>query len=250
MAILNPNQTALLSVDNTKAFQDPQLNEMPVEGWEKAAQWTARAIEEVKQRGVEEIINTIEEHPIWHVSFASSFVWKVPFDGTPRQENMVTYEEVKNWTKDENYISWTAWFNLKELQAYLKEVWTQVLWPDHSVEWTEWVELIDPLEENMFKKKFIKWTEADREAYSAFENTWLDEYLKWQGIKNVLIWWLVTEVCINATARAAFSRGYQTFIMKDAIKALDEQNGRNYIESMLENDIEVYTIDDLKRMLE
>ena len=248
MTKLDRNKTALVSVDNTRAFQDPELWEMPVEWWEQAAKWTYQLIQQFGDR-ILALINTTEEHPQGHISFASSLEGKQPFDGELKDVNTVRWEEVRNRDEQNHWISKSAGFNLQQLKQYLQEVEMQVLWPDHSVEGTEWTQLIPPLKENLFDKKFIKWTKPYKESYSAFEDTWLHKHLEQLGVSNVVIWWLVTEVCVNATAMDSLRLWFNTLVVQDAIKWLSNEGHQQYIEQMEKEWIKVVTIDQLKNLI-
>ena len=167
---LNANETAFISVDNTQTFENKNLNELYVAEGEQAALATQEIIQLCKPYGIT-LINVLEEHPIGHVSLAGNYNNKNPFD-------LLTYEEVAQWTEENNGIGERAEFTLKELQSFLKEVGAQMLRPDHSIEHTQGVQLTAPLQESDFNIKVIKGQNPSREAYGAFDETDLDEILK------------------------------------------------------------------------
>jgi hypothetical protein len=72
------------------------------------------------------LINVIEEHPLGHISLAANYKDKQVFE-------LITYEEVKNWTEENNGIGERAQFTLSELKRFLCEVGSQRLWPDHGI---------------------------------------------------------------------------------------------------------------------
>ena len=55
-----------------------------------------------------------------------------------------------------------------------------------------------------------------KSRYSAFENTNLDSYLKSQKIQNVVICGVMTNLCVETTARHAFMKDFQPIIVEDA----------------------------------
>ena len=55
-----------------------------------------------------------------------------------------------------------------------------------------------------------------------FNNTNLDELLKQNNIKNVVIGGFLTNFCVESTARTAYDKGYGVTIMKDATAATSE----------------------------
>lgn len=74
-----------------------------------------------------------------------------------------------------------------------------------------------------------------KRALSGFTNTGLDEVLQEHGIKNVVCAGFLSNVCVEATARSAYDRGYQVHIAKDATAASSKAN-QDYVEK------EIYTI--------
>jgi ureidoacrylate peracid hydrolase len=58
-----------------------------------------------------------------------------------------------------------------------------------------------------------------KRALSGFSNTELKDVLKERGIRNVACAGLLSNVCVEATARAAYDRGYQVVVVKDATAA-------------------------------
>ena len=51
---------------------------------------------------------------------------------------------------------------------------------------------------------------------SSFEGTTLDEELQRLGVKDLVLAGFMTHVCVNSTARAAFSRGYRPTVVASA----------------------------------
>ncbi len=61
---------------------------------------------------------------------------------------------------------------------------------------------------------------------NSFRETDLQEYLKAQGIKNLVITGMMTDVCVESTTRAAFDLGYNNTVIGDACATRDrELNG-------------------------
>jgi len=150
--------TAFISVDNTKTFEDKNLNELYVTEGELAAHASKKVADICNDYGII-TINVLEEHPLGHISLAANYKNKNVFD-------LITYDEVQAWTEEENGIGERAEFTLSELKKFLSEVGSQKLRPDHAIEKTEGVELTQPLEESDFDIKIIKGTNPAREAYS------------------------------------------------------------------------------------
>ena len=54
-----------------------------------------------------------------------------------------------------------------------------------------------------------------RRGLNAFSNTDLEDVLRGQGIRNVVIAGVVTSLCIDSTARSAFDRDFNVYILSD-----------------------------------
>ncbi len=200
---------ALLSVDNTRTFEDASLNELYVSGGEKVATETHALLTIIKQAGWL-LYNVLEEHPHGHLSLASNYVAKAPF-------TLLTKEEVDARTSDNHGIGPKAEFTLDELKAHLATNGAQMLRPDHSIENTPGVDLMPPLTPEQFDRKIIKGTHAHTEEYSWFTNGKLDRQLKADGIDTVIITWVATDYCVGLTALDAVKAGYTTYVVAEAI---------------------------------
>jgi len=108
------NNSAFVSVDNTRTFEDKGLNELYVAEGEQAAFASKKVTDICKTCGIL-TINVLEEHPLGHVSLAANYKDKNPF-------YLLTYDEVKDRTEEDNGIGERAEFNLSELKKFLSEV--------------------------------------------------------------------------------------------------------------------------------
>ncbi len=66
-------------------------------------------------------------------------------------------------------------------------------------------------------------TIIDKNQYSAFFNTNLDEILKANNVKDVVISGVMTNCCCETASRDAFMRGYNVFFVSDATATLNEE---------------------------
>ncbi len=57
----------------------------------------------------------------------------------------------------------------------------------------------------------------DKNRYDAFYETSLEDYLKNEGIRDVVICGVMANLCVETTARSAFVRGFRPFIPADAV---------------------------------
>ena len=62
----------------------------------------------------------------------------------------------------------------------------------------------------------------DKNRYSAFMGTSLDETLKYRNIKNLIITGVMTNCCCETTARDAFMRDYRVFFVSDATATVSD----------------------------
>lgn len=68
-------------------------------------------------------------------------------------------------------------------------------------------------------------------AASAFEQTGLDEWLTENGITTLVLAGLLSNICVEATMRAAYDRGYSVIIAEDCVAALtlsEHEAARDY----------------------
>ncbi|KAH1098684.1 hypothetical protein J1N35_015605 [Gossypium stocksii] len=64
---------------------------------------------------------------------------------------------------------------------------------------------------------------VDKNTYSAFENTRLHEMLMEKKVEEVIITGVMTNLCCETTARAAFVKGYRVFFSTDATAPSDSE---------------------------
>lgn len=55
-----------------------------------------------------------------------------------------------------------------------------------------------------------------KNTYDAFLNTDLEKILKEKNIEGVVVCGVMTDCCCDTTARSAFNRGYETWLVEDA----------------------------------
>jgi nicotinamidase-related amidase len=65
-------------------------------------------------------------------------------------------------------------------------------------------------------------TIIDKNQYSAFFKTGLDDLLRKNGIEDVIIVGVMTNCCCETTAREAFMYGYRVFFINDATSTINE----------------------------
>ncbi len=195
---------AVLRVDVQESFT-PQWG-LPVQAGREVVSGVNRVTREAHEAWLL-IIDSVDYHPEWHVSFASTWGMS-PFTQNPLNPS------------DPN----------------------DLLWTDHSIAGTKDVELIEGIIDPKDCIKIYKWWQKNRDAYSAFDMgvTALDgdarkgfeiarwaktlmEVLKSHNIQVLRIMWLVTEVCVKANVLDALDNGFDVEIVEEGTRWLSPE---------------------------
>jgi nicotinamidase/pyrazinamidase len=100
-------------------------------------------------------------------------------------------------------------------------------WPVHCVAGTHGAELHPELEANKIDLRLLKGTDNKDDGYSAFEatNVALASYLRDYEISSVYVCGLTTDYCVKETALDAVKQKFNTYVITDAIAAVNAQPG-------------------------
>ncbi len=100
-------------------------------------------------------------------------------------------------------------------------------WPVHCVANTIGAELNPKLDEEKIDQIVLKGTGHDDPGYSAFDatNISLEAYLKEQNVGSLYVVGLATDYCVRASALDACKLGFHTYVVTDAIAAVDLEVG-------------------------
>jgi nicotinamidase-related amidase len=108
------------------------------------------------------------------------------------------------------------------------------LWPVHCVQDTPGAQLVPELDIDKVDKVVEKGQDKRVEMYSAFADPFenpcvarseLRGYLKDNGVGKVYVVGLAMDYCVKATAQDAVKEGFNTYIIEDATKAVDPDDG-------------------------
>lgn len=104
----------------------------------------------------------------------------------------------------------------------------QVLWPDHCVQDSKGAAFSSELDQKRIEAIFRKGMEINIDSYSGFfdngrkKATGLDDFLKGRGVTSVYIAGLAADFCVYFTALDALELGFESSIITDATKAIDQ----------------------------
>lgn len=98
-------------------------------------------------------------------------------------------------------------------------------WPSHCVAGTRGAEFASELHLPADVLVVSKATQRDREAYSAFAGTGLEEALRKRGVQRLFVGGLATDYCVVNTTRDALEAGFSVVVLIDAIRAIDAHPG-------------------------
>ncbi|MHA2061569.1 MAG: isochorismatase family protein [Candidatus Sifarchaeia archaeon] len=63
----------------------------------------------------------------------------------------------------------------------------------------------------------------DKNRYSAFQNTELNDWLRKNGVEDLIISGVMTNLCCETTARDAYGQDYRVFFVADATATINEE---------------------------
>jgi nicotinamidase/pyrazinamidase len=112
----------------------------------------------------------------------------------------------------------------------------QVLWPDHCVQETYGAEFSSLLSSKKIEAIFRKGMEKNIDSYSGFfdngkkKATGMGDYLKGRGVKSIFVTGLAGDFCVNYTATDGLELGFQSTIILNATKAINEENFKKAME--------------------
>jgi nicotinamidase/pyrazinamidase len=111
----------------------------------------------------------------------------------------------------------------------------QVLWPPHCVQKTPGAEIL--LDERLFKAVVKKGVNAKYDSYSGFHDdggkkTDLDQLLKKNGIRKLVVYGIATDYCVRATALDGLAAGYNVVLIKNLCRGVAPDTSQKAIEEM------------------
>ncbi|MEO8854022.1 MAG: bifunctional nicotinamidase/pyrazinamidase [Ginsengibacter sp.] len=113
----------------------------------------------------------------------------------------------------------------------------QVLWPNHCVQETSGAEFSSKLNTKKIEAIFRKGMDKNIDSYSGFfdngkkKATGMGDYLKGRGITAIYVTGLAADYCVNFTALDGLQLDFQSTIITDATRAIDEENFKKILET-------------------
>jgi nicotinamidase/pyrazinamidase len=109
-------------------------------------------------------------------------------------------------------------------------------WPPHCVQNSSGAEFHPGLDASKIQKIFLKGTRDRDDGYSAFEATSGDlaGFLRGKGVDSLYMAGLATDYCVKASALDAVKNGFQTYVVQDAVAAVNvkPEDGPKALEEM------------------
>jgi len=125
-------------------------------------------------------------------------------------------------------------------------------WPVHCVRGTRGAAFPEGLNISAIDRIFLKGTGNTDDGYSAFEatNEDLESYLKIRGIRRLAITGLATDYCVKATAIDAARKGFEVYVVKEAVRAVNLNPGdeRKAFEEMEKSGVRIVTLDEIESL--
>lgn len=122
-------------------------------------------------------------------------------------------------------------------------------WPVHCVANSHGAEFHPDLKTDLIDLKLLKGTENKDDGYSAFEatNTSLASFLKENNINQLYITGLATDYCVHASALDAIENGMETYVITDAIAAvnLDPNDGEKTLAELKSKGVVLLNSDEI-----
>lgn len=107
-------------------------------------------------------------------------------------------------------------------------------WPPHCIAGTEGAAFATGLDLHGDTKVVSKAQTPDKDAYSGFQGTELDQWLKERGVKRIFVGGLAADYCVRETVRDGLVNGYEVVLLEDATRAVnvDPDDGRKAVAEM------------------
>ncbi len=130
-----------------------------------------------------------------------------------------------------------------------------MLWPDHCIQGTPGAEFHKDLNLNRVEAIFRKGMDPDIDSYSGFydngykKSTGLAGYLRERKVKKVYVAGLASDYCVFFTAKDAIKENFETFLIEDASRAIDDEGFKRAKDEILVSGGQIINTKDFYRHL-
>lgn len=204
--LLSDESVGVIVVDVQGDFTTWKHGTLAIPGTNQAfVEKVERATEELARKGLL-IFGTQDWHPADHVSFYTNHPGRKPFE--------------------------TIKINGK----------TQVLWPPHCLQGTRNARVL--VDNNLFLAIVKKGQNPKYDSYSGFqddggEKTEMEQILKRNGIRRIVVYGLATDYCVKATAIDAVNAGYHVILVEGLSRGVDPETTKSALKEMKEKGITI-----------
>ncbi len=133
----------------------------------------------------------------------------------------------------------------------------QVLWPDHCIQDSEGAEFAYDLETGKVTRVFKKGTDPKIDSYSGFfdnrhkRSTGLHDFLLEKRVTSLALTGLAADICVRYTALDALELGYETYVVRDAVKAVSGKEAYdNTMKTLEEKGAKIITSEEFMKIMQ
>jgi len=159
----------------------------------------------------------------------------------------------QDWHPGNHVSFYTNHPGKKAFEAIKIEDRTQVLWPPHCIQGTENARIL--VDNNLFWATVQKGRDIRFDSYSGFQDdggqkTEMDQVLKRNGIRNLIIYGIATDYCVKATAIDAADAGYNIIVIEGLCKGVSPESTAKALKEMKGKGITILKELDMKNIKE
>ena len=85
----------------------------------------------------------------------------------------------------------------------------------------------------------------EKQEFDVFTNPKTDAFLAQLGKPEIVLYGVVTEICVSAAGRGLLDRGYRVTVVEDAIRHLDQKQGVAFLEEVRQRGGAIVTAEQL-----
>lgn len=122
-------------------------------------------------------------------------------------------------------------------------------WPVHCVQNSKGADFYPRLDSTKIQQVFLKGTRDKDDGYSAFEATSadLENVLRQKQVTELYVTGLATDYCVRASALDAVKKGFRTFVVTDAVEAVNvnPDDGQKSLDEMRKAGVQLIVSSDI-----